>query len=103
MYNVEHSFMIPDAATSASFSISGTSAQSPVIVPADSGRVGVPCVIQTTADCFVRRGINPVALADGTDLAIPAGTMFRTTLAAGERVAVITSGAAGTFRITPGA
>lgn len=104
MYSTEHSFVIPTTANSVSFAISTTSAQSAAIVAAGSGRVGVPVVIQSTVDCFIRRGTGTFsAVSDGTDMAIPASTLFRTTLGPGECIAAITASGSGTFRITPAA
>lgn len=59
--------------------------------------------ICATADCFMRQGIAPVALANGTDQFVPSGTLLRVEVTSGNKLAFITSGATGTVYITPDA
>lgn len=78
-------------------SISGTSAQ--------SATLNTQLVLITpTADCFVRAGANPTALADGTDMFLLGGNSYRVILpGSGLKLAFITSGGTGSVYITPGA
>jgi len=76
--------------------VSGVSAQSAPINASS-------CSIYSDVDCYVRQGAAPVAVADGTDQFVPAGSFVRLTgIARGNRLAII-SNASGTAHLTPGA
>lgn len=78
--------------------ISGTSAQSSVLTTVG----GVDALVTPTVDCFVRQGANPTALSNGTDMILLGGNTYRLSgIASGNRLAFITSGAAGSVFITP--
>lgn len=80
--------------------ISTVSAQSPVF----TGNSGIPDNYTVTADvnCFVRMGVNPTAVSDGTDQLLYAGNPYRVTpCPAGSRFAFITSAGAGNVYMTP--
>jgi hypothetical protein len=99
---IEYSLTIPTTASTLTHAISTTSAQSAAINRSgpQAGNM-VPVVIYATVACFVRRGVNPTAAADGTDMAIPPLTLLRTRVYTGEKIAVITATGTGTFSITP--
>lgn len=88
-------------------SISGASAQSaafaqPAVPAPQTG--DLDATITPTVDCFVRQGTNPTALADGTDQILLGGNTYRLSgILVGNKLAFITSGAAGSVYITPGA
>jgi hypothetical protein len=92
----EQSLIVNDEALSSAVAISAVSAQSAVIASSWA-------MIYATTACFIRRGANPTALSDGTDQYIPADTLLRVALVAGEKLAFKTTAAAGTVYITPGA
>jgi hypothetical protein len=100
----EHSINIIDGGTTIPLAISGTSAQSAVLF-ADNQYVDGPqnVVLYSTTDCFIRKGANPTALSNGTDMIVPAQTLLRTQVMPGERIAAITASATGTLYIMPGA
>jgi hypothetical protein len=89
--------------TSQKLAISGTSAQSNAAASASTESKGVPIKYLVTPDatCFVRKGSNPTALADGTDQILLANNTYRVELMDGEKLAFITSGAAGFVYLTP--
>ena len=97
---VELSIAIPNANTTLAFAVGAASAQSPVVFPATENGPG-QCVIYSTVECWVRRGVNPTVLLDGTDMRIPAGVLLRTTLSPGERIAAAAVTGTGVFTITP--
>jgi hypothetical protein len=99
---VEHSFAISDGGTSQAFAISATSAQSAAFGAAQGIPQGlINVVITSTVDCFIRKGVNPVALSSGVDQYIVGGTMYRTSVMPGERIAAISVSGSGMFYITP--
>jgi len=100
----EHSLNIVDGGTCQQVAISGTSAQSTVIQTDNTFIDGpVQIVITPTVDCFVRKGANPTAIVGGTDMYLLGGNAYRTSVMPGERLAFITTGAAGFVYIAPGA
>jgi hypothetical protein len=89
------SMAVPNRASTASVSISTTSAQSAVLA-------GGNVVVMATADCFVLRGSNPTATT--ACLPLVANREYRLTgIAQGERLAFITASGTGTAYITEGA
>lgn len=102
MHMTEISLSIPSSATSTTIALSAVSAQGPVIARPATHPAGVPvkCLITPDVICWIRRGVNPTALADGTDLKLLAGNTYRAELLDGERIAVIAAGA-GTCSFTP--
>lgn len=82
-------------------SVSGVSAQSAAFS-------GATALFICTQPCWVRWGTNPTALGTGVDQYIPANEYVRLSLvgdatAGSGTLAIITTGAAGTAYITPGA
>lgn len=76
--------------------VSTTSTQS---APIDS----TSCTIYSDVDCYVRQGAAPVALSNGSDQFIPAGTFLRLEgITRGNKLGII-GAAAGTVFLTPGA
>lgn len=76
--------------------VSTTSVQSPQIT-------GSIAVVHTSVDCYIRQGYDPVAVADGTDLFVPAGAYVRLSgINTGNRLAIIAT-APGTVHLMPGA
>lgn len=81
---------------SAAISISSTSAQSSAIT---TGFV----TVTPTVDCFFRQGANPTSLSNGTDDFLLANNKYRISgVPNGNKLAFVTTGAAGTVYITPG-
>lgn len=60
-------------------------------------------ILTATADCFIRQGAAPVALATGVDQFLPANAPMRYAgLVSGNKIAVIAAGATtGNLYITP--
>lgn len=89
---------------STQITLSAASAQGPVVARPTNHPAGVPikCTLLPSVACWVRKGTNPTALADGTDQALTAGVIHRVELMEGERIAAI-AGGAGTLNFTPGA
>lgn len=89
----EVSFSIPSEATTASVSISGTSAQSVALPVCD-------VVVLPSVDCYAVSGDNPTA----TTACMPliGGSQVRVTMPKGGKLAFITDGATGTVKLTPG-
>ena len=85
---------IATGGTCQQIAISGTSAQSAAI---DAHIVHVT----PTVDCYVREGASPTALANGTDHFLVANATQAFTITHDNKLAFITSGAAGTVRIAP--
>lgn len=75
--------------------ITGASAQSTAIT-------GSTIVITPTVDCFARQGLNPTAVANGTDSFLLAGVSRRLSIVSGNKVALIAASASGSAYITPG-
>lgn len=74
-------------------SVSTTSAQSAAIT---EGTVN----IYSTVDVFVRQGVSPVALSDGTDQFVPAGLLIRISgIVSGSKLA-FKSASSGTVYLT---
>jgi len=95
--SIEGSLIALTGGQSSKVSISSASAASAAFT--------VSMVIATpTADCFFRQGAAPEALADGTDQLLLANNTYRITgIVSGNKLAFITTGAAGTVYISPGA
>lgn len=86
---------ISTGGTSQAIAVGAVSAQSAVIQAAS-------VIVTPMVDVFCRRGVNPVALADGSDQILLAGFSYRVAgLVAGDRIAFIAA-AAGTVYLTPG-
>lgn len=96
----EFSINITGGGLSSSVAVTGTSAQSAAFA---STGPGTSVVISPTVPMFVRQGVNPVALANGTDLYLLGGVSYRTFVAAGNKLAFIAAGASGGVYITPNA
>lgn len=91
------SLVVGTGGASQKLTTSTTSGQSAALV-------GPSAVVYSTVDCFIRRGSNPTATNDGTDLFVPANTLLRIEgYAVGEKLAVKNATASGTFYITEGA
>lgn len=95
---VEQSVVIPDAARSQKKTLDATSRTSDAI---DAPSF----VFAPTVDCFVRAGLAPAAVNDGTDLFLYGGNIYRVISGwtPGWKLAFITAGQAGSIYITPGA
>jgi hypothetical protein len=92
----EVSIVVDDGGRSQALSISGTSAQSAAINSSYA-------LVTLSTPGFVRQGSNPSATNDGTDIYLLANVTYRLNVAQGNKIALRTSGAAGTAYITPGA
>ena len=93
----EYSMPVHAGGTSQSVAISTTSAQSAALSFGTA-------VVTPTANCFVRQGSNPTALANGTDQYLVANNSYRLTgIVPGNKLAFITGTGTGTVYITPGA
>jgi len=79
-----------------------TSTQGPIIALPTNWPPGVPvpCIFVPSASMYVRKGANPTAVNDGTDMYVVAGNQYRTQLLVGERLAFINT-AGGTVNFTP--
>jgi len=61
------------------------------------------CVVYSDVDCYVRQGSSPVAVADGSDQFIPAGSFIRLSgITRGNKLAFV-SLTNGVVHMTPGA
>lgn len=68
-----------------------------------SGQTQLDVLVYPTVDCFMRQGANPVAVVD-TDIPLAGGALYRLSgVVTGNKLAFITSGAAGSVWIYPGA
>jgi hypothetical protein len=93
----EVSFVPNEGNHSQLVAVTTTSAQSTVLYTVAPGYVN----IISTIDCFVRMGVNPVALNTGVDQFMPAGNMMRVgPVPARFRLAFIAASGAGTVYIT---
>jgi hypothetical protein len=101
--SIEISLELNTGGTSQKLAISAASAQSNAAAAGSSENKGGPIKYLVTPDtaCFVRKGANPTAVADGTDQYLSAGQAYRVELMDGEKMAFITSGATGSVYITP--
>lgn len=90
----EISLSVDEGGLSQAVAISTSSAQSAAIS-------GKQAIVTCTTAAFVRRGSNPTALSNGTDMYLPAGTTFRLAINPGDKLAFITPTGAGTAYITP--
>ena len=90
----EISLSVDGGGLSQAVAISTSSAQSAAIS-------GNQAIVHCTVAAFVRRGANPTALSNGTDLYLPAGVTFRLSINRGEKLALITPSGSGTAYITP--
>jgi len=68
-----------------------------------TGQVAIPVVFTPDVDCFVRRGTNPTAVADGTDQLVKANNAYRCQMIVNEKLAFITASGSGNVYFTPGA
>lgn len=89
--------------TSQKVAMSTTSAQSAAAALATNEPKGAPLkyVITPDAACFIRKGANPTALSDGTDLYLVANQSYRVELMDGEKMAFIVASGTGNVYITP--
>lgn len=83
---------------SAKIAISTTSAQSAVYGTNSSGAT---VLITPDVNCFFRAGTNPVAVADGTDMYLTAGTTYRVQIGVAQKLAFIALTGTGNVYITP--
>ena len=97
MSAVEYSMSAQTGGQSAKVAVSGTSAQS-AIVGERSYAVVTPDV-----NVFFRRGSNPTAVVDVDQILLANQTYRLYGMAAGDKLAFVTAGAAGNVYITPGA
>lgn len=82
--------------------ISAASAQSAALTMNSTDQTDV--LVTPTVDCFMRQGSAPVAVSDGTDQILLAGNTYRVSgIVNGNKLAFITTGAAGSVYISPGA
>jgi hypothetical protein len=103
----EISVKLDGGGNGAKVAISGTSAQSAALslktTPTGSVDSRDSVLIYASVDCFVRNGSNPTAVVD-TDVPLAGGNIYRLSgIKDGEKLAFITSGAAGNVWIYPGA
>lgn len=104
----EISVKLDGGANGAKVAINGTSAQSAALslklTPTAGGAdVRDSVLVYVTVDCFVRNGTNPTAVVD-TDIPLAGGNIYRLSgIKDGEKLAFITSGAAGSAWVYPGA
>ena len=105
MYTTEITIDVKAGGDSAQIATSTASAQGPVVAQPTGHPIGepVPCTVLSETLCFIRKGANPTALSNGTDQAIPANTLIRFGLMAGERIAVIVATGTGNVYFTPNA
>ena len=97
MSSVNFSFAAQPGGQSVRISVGAASVQTAVIT-----RPSI--VITPDVAVYLRRGVNPVALADGTDQYLLASQSYRLHgFMPGERLALIAVGAAGLAYITPDA
>jgi hypothetical protein len=96
MHTQDLSIIVDEGGRSQAVSISSTSAQSAVINAEYA-------VVTLTTAAFVRQGLDPTALADGTDIYLLADVTYRLNVKRGNKLAFRTSGLSGTAYITPGA
>lgn len=97
MPDIEISFVPNVGNLSAAVAISTTSAQSVVFSTRSESYVN----LFSTADMFMRMGLNPVALSTGVDQFIPANNTVRISpIPANFRLAFITASGTGTVYVT---
>ena len=96
----EHSLNILSGGQSSSVAISTTSAQSGVFT-FDAALAGY-VLITVDANCFVRQGVDPTALSDGTDQILLANQTYRCWVNSGNKLAFKTATGTGTAYMTPG-
>lgn len=84
----------PVSSTSQVRTISGSSAQSAAIT-------GTLVRVCSDVPCFIDFGTNPTAVADGTDMFLPALTPEYFVINSGDKVAAIQISSAGNLYITP--
>jgi len=90
---------IGSGGTSQKLTTSATHVQSAVVTNTETP---VYYNVFATADCFVRAGTNPTALATGVDQFIPANLLFRLgPLKVGERFSFIAASTGGLVYLTP--
>ena len=98
----ELSIRVPSTASTLSVAISGTSAQSGALVNIAGASINDAAVVMSTVDCFVIYGSNPTATTSCMPLI--ANVQYRLYgWNAGDKMAFITAGSAGTVYITPSA
>jgi hypothetical protein len=104
----EISVKLDGGGSGAKIAISGASAQSAALslksFPTPGGADARDNVlVYVTVDCFVRNGTSPTAVVD-TDVLLPGPGLYRLSgIKDGEKLAFITSGAAGNAWVYPGA
>lgn len=103
----EISLKLDGGGNGAKVAISAVNAQSAALslkltpTPTQDARQDV--LVYVTCDCFVRNGSNPTAVVD-TDIPLAGGGTYRLSgIKDGEKLAFITSGAAGNAWVYPGA
>jgi hypothetical protein len=96
MQFINSSFTANAGGTSQKLAIGPASAQTAVAPPNCTAFIVTP---DTT--CFFRMGLNPVALADGTDQILLANQQYRIGIAPGYKLAFITTASAGNIYNTP--
>lgn len=96
-YPKEPSLSANDGGTSQTIAISTASAASTALT---SDTV----LIYSTINCFMRRGVTPVALSGGTDQFIASNSYLRIdNIRSGDKLAFITASGTGSVYLTPGA
>lgn len=96
----EHSINVLEGGQSSKISISTSSAQSATFTFPNMPQGYV--LITPDVPCFVRQGVNPTAVSDGTDQYLPANTIYRAFVNSGNKLAFITASGTGNVYLTPG-
>lgn len=89
--------VLPGGSVAVASAAIGVAIPAGINVPFPSG----PVTIVSTVLCFVRQGVAPVALADGTDMAIPPNILIHTYVVQGNKLS-FNSIAAGSVYIYQG-
>src|SRR5574341_332609 len=102
----EISVKLDGGGNGAKIAISGASAQSAALSLKPSPTAGgadarFDVLVYVSVDCFVRNGSNPTAVVD-TDIPLAAGLYRLSGINDGDKLAFITSGAAGFAWVYPG-
>lgn len=98
----EHSINTLTGGQSSKVSISTTSAQSATFGAATDAVPNQYVLVTPDVTCFMRQGVNPTAVSDGTDQIILANTTYRTFVNSGNKLAFITASGTGNVYLTPG-
>jgi len=96
----EHSVNLLSGGQSSSVAMSTVSAQSATFTFPNAPQGYV--LVTPSADCFVRQGVNPTALSNGTDQILLAANTYRMFVESGNNIAFIMAAGSGTAYITPG-